>query len=59
MKKAYLINEQLDMIRATLYRQTMFAEFEKIVHEKIENKVYRTAIDVVLRQSLIASMALS
>jgi oligoendopeptidase F len=37
LKKAYLINEQLDMIRATLYRQTMFAEFEKIVHEKIES----------------------
>ena len=25
------------MIRATLFRQAMFAEFEKIVHEKIEN----------------------
>jgi len=36
-KKAFLINEQLDMIRATLYRQTMFAEFEKIVHNKIED----------------------
>ena len=36
-KKAFLINEQLDMIRATLYRQTMFAEFEQVVHEKIEN----------------------
>ena len=36
-KKAFLINEQLDMIRATLFRQTMFAEFEKIVHQKIEN----------------------
>lgn len=35
-KKAFLINEQLDMIRATLFRQTMFAEFEQIVHEKIE-----------------------
>lgn len=35
-KKAALINEQLDMIRATLYRQTMFAEFEKQVHKKIE-----------------------
>ena len=34
-KKAFLINEQLDMIRATLYRQTMFAEFEKIVHNKL------------------------
>ena len=37
MKKAALINEQLDTIRSTLYRQTMFAEFEKIVHEKIES----------------------
>ena len=36
-KKAFLINEQLDMIRATLYRQTMFAEFEQIVHKEIEN----------------------
>ncbi len=35
-KKAFLINEQLDMIRATLFRQTMFAEFEKIIHERIE-----------------------
>ena len=26
------------MIRATLFRQSMFAEFEKEVHEKIENK---------------------
>ena len=36
-KKAALINEQLDMIRATLIRQAMFAEFEKDVHSKIEN----------------------
>ena len=36
LKKAALINEQLDTIRATLYRQSMFAEFEKIVHEKVE-----------------------
>ena len=35
-KKAALINEQLDMIRATLIRQTMFAEFEEIVHSKVE-----------------------
>ena len=35
-KKAALINEQLDMIRATLIRQTMFAEFEKVIHSKIE-----------------------
>ena len=36
-KKAELIYELLEMIRATLFRQSMFAEFEKIVHEKIEN----------------------
>ena len=30
--RAYLINRQVDDIRGTVYRQTMFAEFEKIVH---------------------------
>jgi len=30
--RAYLINRQLDDIRGTVYRQTMFAEFEKIMH---------------------------
>lgn len=35
-RKAALINEQLDMIRATLIRQVMFAEFEKNIHSKIE-----------------------
>ena len=30
--RAYLINRQLDDIRGTVYRQTMFAEFEKIIH---------------------------
>ena len=36
-KKAELIYELLEMIRATFFRQAMFAEFEKIIHEKIEN----------------------
>jgi oligoendopeptidase F len=30
--KAYIINRQIDDIRGTLYRQTMFAEFEKAIH---------------------------
>ena len=30
--RAYLINRQIDDLRGTLYRQTMFAEFEKITH---------------------------
>ena len=32
-EKKYLINLQLEEIRTTVIRQTMFAEFEKIVHE--------------------------
>ncbi len=36
-KRAALINTELDKLRATLIRQTMFAEFEKIVHEKVGN----------------------
>ena len=35
-EKAYLINRQIDGIRATLVRQTMFAEFEKVIHEIVE-----------------------
>jgi len=31
--RAYIINRQIDDIRGTLFRQTMFAEFEKVVHE--------------------------
>ncbi len=34
--RAYLINRQIDDIRGTVYRQTMFAEFEKIAHEAEE-----------------------
>ena len=30
--RAYLINRQIDDIRGTVYRQTMFAEFEKLAH---------------------------
>ena len=35
--KAYLLNHEVDSIRATIVRQTMFAEFEKITHEMAEN----------------------
>jgi len=34
--RAYLINRDIDAIRATLIRQTMFAEFEKQTHELVE-----------------------
>ncbi len=35
-ERAYLINNELDSIRATVVRQTMFAEFEKRSHEMAE-----------------------
>jgi oligoendopeptidase F len=35
--RAYIINRQIDDIRGTLFRQTMFAEFEKIIHALEEN----------------------
>lgn len=35
-EKAFLVNRELDAIRGTLFRQTMFAEFEKITHALAE-----------------------
>ncbi|TYO95902.1 oligopeptidase F Metallo peptidase MEROPS family M03B [Desulfallas thermosapovorans DSM 6562] len=35
-KKIYLLNHYLEQFRGTVYRQTMFAEFEKIIHEQVE-----------------------
>ena len=34
--RAYLINHFLEQFKGTLYRQTMFAEFEKITHNMVE-----------------------
>lgn len=36
MQKAYLINHFLDTFRGTLFRQTMFAEFEMITHKMVQ-----------------------
>lgn len=36
-EKMYLINQYLEQFRTTVFRQTMFAEFEKIIHEEVEN----------------------
>ena len=54
-QRAYLINRELDDIRATIIRQTMFAEFEKITHAMAEagepltvdsyKKVYRELLE--------------
>lgn len=36
-EKAYLINHFLEQFRTTLFRQTMFAAFEKQIHDMAEN----------------------
>ncbi len=36
-KRKYLLSYYVDMFRTTLFRQTMFSEFEKYAHETIEN----------------------
>lgn len=38
-EKAFLINQQIEDIRLTFFRQTMFAEFELKIHELAENNV--------------------
>lgn len=45
-KKAELLYELLEMIRATLFRQAMFAEFEKTVHEKVEENEMLSSEDL-------------
>ena len=34
--RSYLVNQQLERVRTTLYRQTMFAEFELDIHNRAE-----------------------
>lgn len=41
--KKYLLNMHLEEFRTTLFRQTMFAEFEDITHKAIENGETLTA----------------
>ena len=35
-EKMYLLNHYLEQFRGTVFRQTMFAEFEKLTHERVE-----------------------
>lgn len=42
-QKAYLINHFLEKFKGTLYRQTMFAEFEMLTHRMVENGESLTA----------------
>jgi oligoendopeptidase F len=54
--RAYLINRQLDDIRGTVYRQTMFAEFERDIHamEEAGEPVTLDSIRQTYRQLLDA-----
>ncbi|MCX7842653.1 MAG: oligoendopeptidase F [Clostridia bacterium] len=42
-EKAYLLNHQLEEFRGTIFRQVMFAEFERIIHSKAEEGEALTA----------------
>ena len=44
-KKLYLINQELEQIRTTVFRQLMFAEFELYTHESFEKGLPLTAQD--------------
>lgn len=36
-EKLYILNQLLELFKSTIYRQTMFAEFEQEMHKKVEN----------------------
>ncbi len=49
--KKYLLQYYLDMLRTTMYRQAMFAEFEQISHDLVEKGMPLTA-DVMCQKYL-------
>ncbi|MCU0844770.1 MAG: oligoendopeptidase F [Spirochaetes bacterium] len=67
--RAYILNREIDDIRGTLFRQTMFAEFEKLSHELVEKNdpltletvrdVYRKLLGDYFGDSLVIDEALS
>jgi oligoendopeptidase F len=66
--RAYIINRQIDDIRGTLYRQTMFAEFEKMIHAIEEaggaltldvfRSEYRKLLDAYFADAVVIDTAL-
>jgi oligoendopeptidase F len=66
---AYIINREIDNIRATLFRQTMFAEFEKITHTVVEanepltldvmTETYRCLLETYFGDTLVLDPELS
>ena len=45
-EKMYYLTDFLDMVRTTIFRQTMFAEFEMLMHEKEQNGVSLTEEEI-------------
>jgi oligoendopeptidase F len=68
-KTAYILNREIDNIRATLFRQTMFAEFEKITHRIVEDNqpltldvitgIYRELLETYFGDALVLDPELS
>jgi oligoendopeptidase F len=62
-RTAYILNREIDNLRATLIRQTMFAEFEQIIHSRVENHapltldvitgIYRELLEVYFGDTLL------
>ncbi len=46
VERKYLVNHQLESFRGTLFRQTMFAEFEMLVHKRISDGESLTKEDI-------------
>ncbi|EIM65300.1 oligoendopeptidase F [Desulfobacter postgatei] len=67
--KAYILNREIDNIRGTFFRQTMFAEFEHIIHGlagenqpltiKTFTSVYKDLLSVYFGDNMIIDEALT
>jgi oligoendopeptidase F len=63
LMSAYILNREIDNIRATLFRQTMFAEFEKLTHALVEDnqpltlevfrEIYRSLLEVYFGDAMV------
>lgn len=42
-EKMFILNNLMDLFKGTIYRQTMFAEFEKEIYEDVENDIPLTS----------------
>lgn len=41
-QRCYILSQKIDSIRSTLYRQTLFAEFELVIHQMAEKQIPMT-----------------